>query len=146
MTPRAACVARLAQGPEGHTSQATSTEQTGALKQLIQGHLCDNKCHPSRQFLHFPLVAVSASCCCFRRQPTEARSPATNVTMFIMPHDNLFLELVGTHWMVRAVSLPKPCSALSDWATVLESTDTLKQAVLRSQRTLYNNNNDEKAL
>lgn len=33
----------------------------------------------------------------------------------------------------------------SDWETVLETTDTLKQAVLRSQHTLYNNDN-EKAL
>lgn len=86
-----------------HVFQTICTEQTmgmlfngtldlASTTDFIQACLCDSACHNSRQFLHFPSVAVFGSRCCLKWQPVEEFSLATNVPMFIIPCVNLCNE------------------------------------------------------
>lgn len=81
----------------------------------------DSKSQTSRQFLHFPLVAVFGSCCCLRRQPVEACSLATNVPMFIIPCVNLCNESMLNRWCRLC---PYHALQCSDYASKLPQTET----------------------
>lgn len=125
-------MARLTQAPGGHVFQTTCTEQTRSMlfngtfnlastADFIQACLCDSKSQTSRQFLHFPSVAVFGSCCCLRRQPVEACSLATNVPMFIIPCVNQCNESMLNRWCGLC---PYHALQCSDYAQELPQTET----------------------